>query len=302
MRNKFSEELVKIANKDKSIHIVVADISPAGSMEQFQKKFKNRFINVGVSEQAMIGIAAGLSLQKKIVFAYTIANFSLYRPFEMIRNDLCYQKLPVTVVGMGSGTIYANLGGTHLTQEDISIARSIPNMQILAPCDPAELSECIKYCAKNKKGPIYLRIGKSGEKIYSKSSQKWKFGKIRKIKNGSTIAILTFGPIIKYAFDGIEKKNEDLISIYSCHTIKPFDYSGLKKIFRKYKKIIILEDHSYIGGLGSIIKESAFESKYTYKIYHFSLKDEFLKEYSSQENLLKKHGISLGKLKNIINK
>ena len=113
MRNKFSEELVKIANKNKSVHIVVADISPAGSMEKFQKKFKSRFINVGVSEQAMIGIAAGLSLQKKIVFAYTIANFSLYRPFEMIRNDLCYQKLPVTIVGMGSGTIYANLGGTH---------------------------------------------------------------------------------------------------------------------------------------------------------------------------------------------
>lgn len=302
MRNKFSEELVKIANKNKSVHIVVADISPAGSMEKFQKKFKSRFINVGVSEQAMIGIAAGLSLQKKIVFAYTIANFSLYRPFEMIRNDLCYQKLPVTIVGMGSGTIYANLGGTHLTQEDVSVARSIPNMQILIPCDPDELSECTKYCAKNKKGPIYLKIGKSGEKNFTKNSEKWTFGKIRKIKNGSKTAVISCGPIIRYAFGAINNSSKDSVSIYSAHTLKPFDYIGLKKIFNKYKKIIVLEDHSYIGGLGNIIKESAYELKFKGKIHHLALKDEFLKEYSSQENLLRKHGITEQKIRKLIYK
>lgn len=302
MRNRFSKELVKIANNNKSVYIVVADISPAGSMELFQKKYKNRFINVGVSEQAMIGISAGLALQKKKVFAYTIANFSLYRPFEMIRNDLCYQKLPVTVVGMGSGTIYANLGGTHLTQEDISIARSLPNMSILAPCDPNELAECLNYCAKNKGGPIYLRIGKSGEKNYTKNSEKWKFGKIRKVKNGNKIAILTFGPIIELAFKAVSKIKTKKISIYSCHTLKPFDHLKIKKIFNKYEKIIILEDHSKIGGLGSIVKELAFELKLKNKIHHLALKDEFLKEYSNQENLLKKHEITLNKIKQIITK
>ena len=95
---------------------MVADISPSGNMEEYQKIFKNRFINVGVAEQTMIGVSAGLSMSGKIPFAYTIATFSLYRPFEMIRNDLAYQNIPVTVVGMGSGTVYANLGGTHLTQ------------------------------------------------------------------------------------------------------------------------------------------------------------------------------------------
>ena len=284
MRNRFSEELVKIANKDKTVHIVVADISPAGSMETFQKKYKERFINVGVSEQAMIGIAAGLALQKKKVFVYTIANFSLYRPFEMIRNDLCYQKLPVIVVGMGSGTIYANLGGTHLTQEDISIARSLPNMKILAPCDPEELTDCLNYCAKNKEGPIYLRIGKSGEKIFTKSSEKWKFGKIRKVKDGNKIAVLTFGPIIKMAFQAAEELKSKKVSIYSCHTLKPFDNETIKKIFDKYEKIIVLEDHSVIGGLGSIVKELAYQFKFKKRIEHLALKDSFLKEYSNQEN------------------
>ena len=123
MRNTFSSTLAKLAKKDKDIYIVVADISPAGKMEDFQKNNKDRFINVGVAEQTMISVCAGLALNKKKPFAYTIAPFALYRPFEMVRNDLCYQNLPVTIVGMGAGTIYASLGGTHLSQEDISISR-----------------------------------------------------------------------------------------------------------------------------------------------------------------------------------
>ena len=154
----------------------------------------------------------------------------------MIRNDLCYQKLPVTIVGMGSGTIYANLGGTHLTQEDVSVARSIPNMQILIPCDPDELSECIKYCAKNKKGPIYLKIGKSGEKNFTRNSEKWAFGKIRKIKSGNKTAIISCGPIIRYAFGAINNSSKDSVSIYSAHTSKTFDYNGLKKFLTNIKQ------------------------------------------------------------------
>jgi len=133
----------------------------------FRKKYPNRFINVGVAEQVMIGVAAGLAMRKKKPFAYTIATFALYRPFEMIRNDLCYQNLPVTIVGMGGGTNYSNLGGTHLTQEDISVARSIPNMNIIAPCDPNELIEAVNYLAFKSTGPTYLRIGKSGEKNFT---------------------------------------------------------------------------------------------------------------------------------------
>ena len=295
MRNKFSETLANLANKNKNIYIVVADISPAGKMESFQKNHKDRFINVGVAEQTMIGVCAGLAASKKIPFAYTIATFSLYRPFEMVRDDLCYQNLPVTIVGMGAGTIYSTLGGTHLSQEDISIARSLPNMKILAPCDPLELEECVKYCVKNKKGPIYLRIGKSGEKNFtSDEAEKWNFGKIRRIVKGNDVCIISYGPIIKKAFDIKDffiKKNLQP-SIYSCHTLKPIDENGFKKIFSKYKTIITIEDHSKIGGLGSIIKELAYEYKYNKKIISFSLDDEFKHNYGDQENLLEDHKLS----------
>ena len=227
MRDIFAEELYQNAIKNKNIYIVVADISPAGNMKKFQKKNPNRFLNVGVSEMTMISMCAGLALEGKKPFAYTIANFSLYRPFEMVRNDLCYQNVPVTIVGMGAGTTYAELGGTHISQEDISIARSIPNMSIIAPVDPLELKEVVKFCCTQSKSPVYLRIGKSGEQNFTdKSTEKWKFGKIRKIKNGLNTCILTYGPIINKAFviDSELEKLGNNVSIYGCSTLKPFDY------------------------------------------------------------------------------
>ena len=160
--------VVDLSKFNKNIFVVAADISPEGKMAIFQEKNKEKFINVGVAEQTMIGVCAGLAMMGKKPFAYTISTFSLYRPFEMIRNDLCYQNLPVTIVGMGAGTIYSTLGATHLTQEDIAITRSIPNMQVLAPCDPYELNQCIKFCVEKSIRPTYLRIGKKEKKIFKK--------------------------------------------------------------------------------------------------------------------------------------
>lgn len=296
MRNRFSDVIARIAEKDKKIYIVVADISPAGAMERFRKKNPDRFINVGVAEQTMISVCAGLAMRGMKPFAYTISTFALYRPFEMIRTDLCYQNLPVTVVGMGAGTIYSSLGATHLTLEDISISRSVPNFQVISPCDPDELEESLKFCVSKSKKPTYLRIGKSGEKSF-KSKEKWKFGKIRNIFKGESICLLFYGPILNLLNDKLEFIKKRKVSTYSCHTLKPFDYKGLKKIFKKYKNIIILEDHSEIGGLSSIVKEASHDFKYSGKIKTFSLRDKFLKSYESQNDLLEKHGISS---KNII--
>ena len=185
---------------------MVADISPAGSMAKFSTQYPERFINVGVAEQSMIGICAGLALKGCQPFAYTIATFTLYRPFEMVRDDLCYQNLPVTVVGMGAGVIYSTLGGTHHTQEDIAIAGALPNMQIIAPCDPAECTEATLHCATQKKGPIYLRIGKAGEPNYTdKAVDPWVFGKLRYIKRGRDVCILSYGVIMKTAMQLAQK-------------------------------------------------------------------------------------------------
>ena len=299
MRNKLADIIYKTGSKNKKICVLVADISPAGSMSKFREEYPKRFINTGVAEQSMIGIAAGMALRGFRPFCYTIATFALYRPFEMIRVDLCYQNLPVTIVGMGTGTVYSSLGGTHLTQEDVSIARSIPNMKIIAPCDPKEMEDAVKYCCNKSKSPTYLRIGKAGEKTFiNKLSEKWSFGKIRKIVTGKDICILTFGPIIKKAFEIRDqlKKKKISVEINSCHTLKPFDLEGLKKRFKKFKFIIIIEDHSEIGGLNNIVKTAAYENFYKGKIINFSLKDEFIHCYGDQDDLLNKHGISTNKI------
>ena len=305
MRNTFSDTIFEISKKNKDIFVLTADISPAGSMNKFQKKFPNQYVNVGVAEQLMIGMSAGLALEGKKPFVYTIATFSLFRPFEMIRVDLCYQKLPVTIVGMGAGTIYSNLGGTHMTQEDIAVARAIPNMNILAPCDPLELKYSIYHCAFKSKSPTYLRIGKTGEKNYShKAIDKWRFGTLRKLVKGREICILSYGPIIKKSFNikKILEKKKINPEIYSCHTLKPFDSLTLKKIFNNFKVILILEDHSEIGGLAEIVKKNAYDFKYLGKIFSFSLKDEFIDCFGSLDELLKKHGIVENQLvKKILN-
>jgi transketolase len=296
MRNKFSEIIYKFTKKNKNIFVISADISPSGKMAELINK-KN-FINVGVAEQSMISMCAGLAMSGAKPFAYTIAPFALYRPFEMVRNDVCYQNLPVTIVGMGAGTTYASLGGTHTAIEDISIARSIPNLSILAPCDPLELEECVKYCCTKNKKPIYLRIGKSGENILSKNApEKWKFGKIRKIREGSSICIITYGPITNLAFeitDYFDKKYK--FSIFSSHTLKPFDFKTVKSIMKNYQMIISIEDHIETGGITSILKSCAYENKYKGKMVNFHLKEKFIKCYGSQKDLQEKHGIS----KNII--
>ena len=307
MRNLFAEELYKLGKKNKKIFCVVADISPAGSMLKFSKEFPQRFVNVGVAEQAMIGISAGLATQGMRPFAYTIAAFSLYRPFEMIKVDLCYQNLPVTIVGMGSGLAYSTLGGTHHTAEDIAICNALPNMQIIAPCEPYEVSEAVNYCAKQNKGPVYLKLGKAGEPtISSKKSEKWKFGKLRYLYKSKKkeICILSYGRIMVKAFEVYQKFNKNNIDLVSVHTIKPIDKKRIETILKSYKKIIIIEEHTSIGGLTTIVKNIKDDLKCSSTIIPFTLKDEFIHCYGTNEELLDAHNLSskyiLQKMKKII--
>jgi transketolase len=298
MRNSFSEALYVEALSDSRICVVVADISPAGSMSKFAIDFPDRFINVGVAEQSMIGICAGLALRGFKPFAYTIATFSLYRPFEMVRNDLAYQNLPVTVVGMGSGVTYAPLGGTHHSQEDIAIATAIPNMKVIAPCDPLEVRDATKYCASNEKGPIYLRIGKSGEPNLTLEGDQWIFGKIRYLFRGDgDCCILTYGAIAKIAFQVkdkiVENNDKQIPSIICVHTLKPLDISGLDSVLRKYKTIIVLEETSIYGSLSNQLKVIAYDKNITTQIKAFTLSDQFIDNNGSWENLLTAHGITV---------
>lgn len=294
MRNTFSEALYEEATKNPDIYIVVSDISPVGSMAKFSAQYPDRFINVGVAEQSMIGIAAGLALRGCQPFAYTIATFSLYRPFEMVRDDLCYQNLPVTVVGMGAGVIYSTLGGTHHSQEDIAIAGAIPNMQIVAPCDPLECTEATRWCARQKNGPVYLRLGKAGEPILTKDAEPWEFGKIRYLRRGRDVCILTYGVITKLATeiaDALQAQGTS-VSLVSVHTMKPLDREGIIDAMKRHKQVIVIEEHAPQGGLSAQTKQIAWDTQAQCRIETFSLQDKFIHNYGSWEQLLASHGIS----------
>ena len=296
MRNNFAEVLYEEGKKDDKICVVVADISPAGSIQKFRNEFPDRFINCGVAEQSMIGIAAGLALKGFRPFCYTIATFTLYRPFEMVRVDLCYQNLPVTIIGMGAGAIYSTLGGTHHTIEDVAVASALPNMTVIAPCDPSEMRDATKWCATESNGPVYMRLGKVGEpNITENAIDKFEFGKLRYIKKGNEIAIISYGITVKMALDlsvELEKKRKS-VSVISCHTIKPLDKIGIKKILNKYQSVYVLEEHVPHGGLSSRVKEIASDEKTKAELKSFTLKDEFIHFYGNHQELLEKHGLSV---------
>jgi transketolase len=296
MRNKFADAIYDIGKTDDRICTIVADLSPAGSMVNFREEFPERFINVGVAEQSMIGIAAGLALRGMRPFCYTIATFSLYRPFEMVRVDLCYQNLPVTVIGMGAGIIYSNLGGTHQSMEDIAVASALPNMTVLAPCDPDEMNLATRWCATESNGPVYMRLGKAGEPDLTENAvDPFEIGKARYIRKGNgSLCILSYGITVAMACeiaDKYEEKTCDTVSVISVHTIKPLDNEGIKSILKEHDKTIILEEHIPHGGLGSRVKEIAFDYNVSTKLLHFSLKDEFIHFYGTHTELLKIHGL-----------
>lgn len=295
MRNKFAEIFYLLAKINPKLALIVADISPAGSIAKFRTEYPDRFINTGVSEQSMIGIAAGMALRGMRPFAYTIATFALYRPFEFIRDDLAYQGLPVTVVGVGGGVVYSTLGGTHHAMEDIAIASAIPEMQVFAPCDPAEAALMTEWCAIKSQKPTYLRLGKTGEKdITHNAIDPFEIGKIRRLQQGKNTCIISFGPSVAKALQigkKIEQETSERATIVSCHSLKPFDKQGVAKLLATHKHVIVIEEHVPTGGLSSRVKETAWETNANCQLQSFSLKDKFIHVYGEHEQLLKAHDL-----------
>ena len=299
MRNMFAKTFHEAAQKDARLCMVVADISPAGAMGQFREQFPDRFINTGVAEQIMIGMCAGMSMRGLKPFAYTIATFALYRPFEFIRDDLCYQNLPVTVVGIGGGVTYSTLGGTHHAMEDVAVASSLPNMRVIAPCDPEEARAATEWCVGQEEGPVYLRLGKAGEPVISGAAKEpFAFGKVRMLREGGDVCILGYGPILKMAMDAAVALESRKISaaVASVHTLKPLDNEGIASILGRFSKVVVLEEMVPQGGLGNAVKALAWESGARCKIECLSLKDEFIHIYGKHEDILGAHGLRLDRL------
>lgn len=299
MRNRFADTFYELGKQDDRLAVVVADISPAGSIAKFRTEFPDRFINTGVAEQAMIGIVAGMAQRGLKPFAYTIATFTLYRPFEMVRDDLCYQNLPVTIVGIGGGVTYSTLGATHHAQEDVSIACSIPNMRVIAPCDPAEAEAATRWCAKQEEGPVYLRLGKAGEPDFtSAADEPWEFGKLRRLRPGSDICVLSYGPIMKRAMavaDRLEAAGKST-SVVCAHTIKPLDRKGIAQILADYEQVVVVEECAPTGSFAMQVQALAWETSANCRLDVFTLKDAFIHCYGSHDDLLDAHGLQVERI------
>jgi transketolase len=296
MRNTFANVFYELGRHDPRLAVVVADISPAGSLEKFRQEFPERFINVGVAEQVMIGMCAGMALRGLRPFAYTIATFALFRPFEFVRDDLCYNNLPVTVVGIGGGVTYSTLGGTHHAQEDIAIATAIPNMAVIAPCDPAETREATLWCAGQERGPVYLRLGKAGEPVLTgEALDPWAFGKIRYLRKGTDVCILSYGTILKMAAEvgaRLAARGKG-VSLVSAHTLKPLDVEGVAEVLRGHPHVVVIEETAPQGGLGPRVKQIAWDTGASCRLDTFSLEDAFHHSYGSHGDLLAVHGLSV---------
>ena len=295
MRNTFADTFYEAGKADSRLAIVVADISPAGSIAKFREDFPRRFINTGVAEQVMIGLTAGMALRGLRPFAYTIATFALFRPYEMIRDDLCYQNLPVTVVGIGGGVTYSTLGATHHAQEDIGLACGLPNMNVIAPCDPAEVLAATKWCVTQERGPVYLRLAKAGEpQLATEASEPWEFGRLRHLRRGTDVCIISYGPILKMGLElaaELEARGQS-VSVASCHTLKPLDREGIIQALLGHRQVIVIEETTPNGALGQQVKALAWECGARCRLDTFALDDAFHHVYGNHAELLAAHGLS----------
>jgi transketolase len=287
MRKLLIKELIKL-NRNKKIYLIINDLG-FSVIEPFKDKFPNRTFNAGVSEQNMMGMAAGIASEKCNVFVYSIANFSTFRCAEQIRNDIDYHKLPVTIVSVGSGVGYGNLGYTHHALQDYSLMRSFPNMLILSPGSNNELVSILNYIKKNPQ-PSYLRLDKNEHKdeIFKKINVSP--GKIIKLINGSPKKIiLTTGSVQDIARNMISKRFKDY-SLYSMPLWGMKAKNVTKKIIKKFDEIITIEDHFYDGGFGSWIKECTNNTNIKTKIKSKYIDSNVINEVGSKEYLLKKFG------------
>lgn len=291
MRDAVARAITEAARKRSDVILVVADISPAAALKTFLDENPTRIVDVGVSEQTMIGMAGGLAMTGLRPFCYTIAPFALYRPLEQIRIDLAYQDLPVVVIGVGAGLSYSALGATHHTMEDVAIATAIPNMTVVAPCDPAE-TEAAVLASFSLEGPMYLRVGKSGEPtLTAGAAEPFVLRRIRKVREGSGTAMIGYGPLLARAFAAVDEAGTQT-AIYSVHTLKPLDVDRIDEILSMYDHVIVLEEHVERGGLGAQVRAQAQQSGAATKITAFHLPDEFLHTYGSKDDLLHTVGIT----------
>jgi len=294
MRNAFADELTKLGSQDRRIVLLSGDIGNK-LFDKFKAANEDRYINCGVAEANMMGVAAGMALSGLRPVIYTIAPFTTTRCLEQIKVDACYHDVPVIIVGTGSGLSYAELGPTHHSCEDMAILRVLPGMTVLAPGESRDLRELLR-AALNQNGPVYIRIGKKDEpQVYPDIMPPIKIGRATRIREGSDVCLIATGTIMAEVVNAAKLLEEKGISarIESFHTVKPLDTMCLSESFSQYPLVAVIEEHSRLGGLAGSIAEWRVEQRGKLaEMIGFGVPDEFLHEVGTHEYAKNKYGLT----------
>ena len=282
-RQSYGEELAKLGEENENIVVLDADLSTATKTEIFAKKFPNRFINVGIAEQNLMGIAAGLSTFGKTPYASTFAVFAAGRAYEQIRNSIAYPNLNVKICATHAGITVGEDGATHQMLEDLSLMRTLPNMTVLSTSDDIQTRWAVREISKIS-GPVYLRLCRMATPVIYEENQKFEIGKGVQIGDGTDASIIATGVTVSEAIKAQEilKENNVNVRVIDIHTIKPIDRELIVKCAKETKRIITVEDHNIIGGLGSAVCEVLSE-EYPVKVERMGILDSFGRSGKAEE-------------------
>ncbi|SHJ86365.1 transketolase family protein [Tepidibacter formicigenes] len=304
-REAYGNALVKLGKENENVVVLDADLSKSTKTAGFKKEFPNRFFNMGIAEQNLIGAAAGLSTAGKIPFASTFAMFAAGRAFEIIRNSVCYPKLNVKICATHAGITVGEDGASHQSVEDVAAMRSIPNMTVIVPADGVEAEKVIFKVAEYN-GPVYVRLGRSAVPTIFDESYEFEIGKGIEIKEGNDATVIACGIMVNEAIKAYEILKEEGISlrVINMPTIKPIDTDIIVKAAKETGAIITAEEHNVIGGLGSAVSEVLAEN-YPVPVKRVGVKDTF-GESGTPNELLEKYGLTADEIvkavKEVINK
>lgn len=300
MRNAFVNELKKQMENDENVFLLTGDLG-FSVFEDIKNNFGSQYINMGIAEQNMIGVASGLAMTGKKVYVYSIIPFLLYRAFEQIRNDVCYQNLPIKLVGVGAGYTYSDAGFTHHAIEDYGILSSLPNLTILSPADPLEVSVQMKQIF-DLTGPSYIRLTKNGEPILHNKHDSLVIGKALSLKYGDEILIISTGISLSLSNKISNQLEQEGFSteILNYHTLKPFDKEKLIESSRGKRLIVTIEEHLIYTGLYSFVAQTVQESGSNIKILPFGILNPLTHLSGNREFMLSQNGINSNSIYNRI--
>lgn len=293
MRNEMIRVLEGLAEADPNVMLVTADLG-FGILTRFSERFPRQFINVGVAEQNMTGLAVGMALEGKTVFTYSIGNFPTLRCLEQIRNDACYHNANVKIVCIGGGFTYGSLGISHHATEDLAILRALPNITLIAPGDPVETAAATRAVYETT-GTCYLRLGRGGEPRIHKGSIDFQVGKAIRLFEGGDVAILSTGGILLVSYDARKKLEASglRVGLFSMHTLKPIDRELVTELACTVRLIVTIEEHTVVGGLGGAVAEIVAQmSGAKSDLEMIGLRDCFSSVVGDQEYLRSVYGLT----------